>query len=382
MSKVLIAMDSFKGTLPATVACDIVAQAFSRFRPQITLSVKPVADGGEGTADVIVKACGGMFIQKTVTGPLMGMNVSAGFGLIDDDLTAIVEMANASGLVLLKKTQRDPLLTTTYGTGQLIRAARQKGVKHILLAVGGSATMDGGVGAARALGWRFLDGDGKDVPHGGGFLTSIQTIAPPPQSSEIPKMSVLCDVNNPLCGPTGAAHVYARQKGADDPMIELLEEGLSHLASLVKREIGVDIRDLPGAGAAGGLAAGAVAFMNGTLTSGLENVMECLNLSQEIEKADWVITGEGSFDHQSLCGKVVGVIAAESKKRNKKVGVIAGRVKLSEQACRQEGIETAIACAGADIDENYAAKHAQELLYKAAERFIEKMEIESQTQSS
>ena len=375
MPKVLIAMDSFKGTLSAPEACDIVAQAFSRFSPHTELSVKPVADGGEGTADVLIRACGGTFMDRTVTGPLMGMEVSAGFGLMDNPMTAVVEMAKASGLVLLEKKQRNPLLTTTYGTGQLIDAARCEGAAHILLAVGGSATMDGGVGAARALGWRFLDGCGNDVPHGGGFLTTIQTIVSPPRPTEIPEISVLCDVNNPLCGPAGAAHTYARQKGADDHMVALLEEGLSHLARLVKRDIGVDIRDLPGAGAAGGLAAGAVAFMNGSLTSGIEKVMACLNLSQEIENADWVITGEGSFDHQSLCGKVVGGIAAEAKRLKKKVGVIAGRVKLSEQACRREGIEAAAACAGDAIDDDYAAGHAQELLYKAAERLIKIMKV-------
>jgi len=317
VSKILIAMDSFKGTLSAPAACAIVASAFKTLKPNVNLSIKPVADGGEGTADVIVRACGGQWFEQTVVGPLPEMKVSAGFGYSTDESTAIVEMAKASGLECLRENQKNPALTTTYGTGQLIDAACKQGAKRILLAVGGSATVDGGTGAARALGWRFLDQDGKDVSQGGGSLTQIRRMVPPQPPRNLPEIMVLCDVDSPLCGPTGAAMMFARQKGAEEQLIEQLEKGLLHLATLIKEQTGKDVQYLPGAGAAGRLAAGAVAFLGGRLTSGFATIRDCLNLQKEIADADWVITGEGSFDLQSLRGKVVGGITKEAVRLKK-----------------------------------------------------------------
>jgi len=257
--KVVIATDSFKGTLTAYEACQIIADAISESVPDIQLVIKPMADGGEGTAEAMIKAANGRWVPQTVMGPLPDMQVEAGFAWFDDDRTALVEMASASGLELLSTDQMNPLKTTTYGTGQLIKAALEYGARKILLAVGGSATVDGGIGAAIALGWKFLDYHDNSVPLGGAGLEKITKIVRPEKLGLVP-VEVLCDVDNPLCGEQGAAKVYAPQKGATPEMVEQLEKGLAHLAELVRKQLQRDI-NVPDAGAAGGLAAGAMAFM-------------------------------------------------------------------------------------------------------------------------
>ncbi|MCD6395362.1 MAG: glycerate kinase, partial [Planctomycetes bacterium] len=267
--KIVVAMDSFKESLSAETACDIVAGAIVSVRREVEVVVKPMADGGEGTARALIRACGGEWIAARVMGPLSDMEVEAGFAWFDADKTALVEMATASGLELLRAQQRNPLLTTTYGTGQLIAAAIEYGARKVYLAVGGSATVDGAVGAAGALGWTFLDDEGKELPLGGGQLGRLRKIIPPRQATGIP-VEVLCDVDNPLCGRRGAARVYAPQKGATPEMAEQLEAGLLNLAAVVREQLSCDIQDTPGAGAAGGLAGGAVAFMDARLISGVE----------------------------------------------------------------------------------------------------------------
>ena len=297
--KIVIAMDSFKGSLKTVEACRIIADALSDALPDAQIVTKPMADGGEGTAQAMLEAAGGTWIPQTVMGPLPEMQVEAGFVWFDHDRSALVEMASASGLQLLTEDQMNPMLTTTYGTGQLIKAAAEQGAERIMLAVGGSATVDGGVGAAMALGWRFLDGCGCDINLGGGGLGGIMTICDP-VDLKLPPVQVLCDVDNPLCGQDGAASVYGPQKGATPEMVEQLEAGLANLAELVRMNLGCEIETVPGSGAAGGLSAGAIAFMSAELVSGVETVMACCNFKAELESADWIITGEGSFDQQSL----------------------------------------------------------------------------------
>jgi glycerate kinase len=310
------------------------------------------------------------------------MQVDAGFVWLPDTSTALVEMATASGLPLLKPEQRNPLKTTTYGTGQLIKAAIDYGASHILLAIGGSATVDGGVGAATALGWRFLTSDGQDIGFGGGQLARIATIVVPVRSvparasRETPcgvttnvTVEVLCDVDNPLCGEHGAARVFGPQKGATPEMVEQLDAGLAHLARLVKEQLGRDIACLPGAGAAGGLAAGAVAFLNGRLISGVEAVMAQIRLPQAVAGADWVITGEGSFDEQSLRGKVVSGVVRVARAAGAKVAVCAGQVRLEPQKYRQAGITAAAACMEPGMELDDAIARGAELLDCAARRF-------------
>ena len=364
--KVVIATDSFKGTLKAYEACEIIAKAITEITPDAQLVIKPMADGGEGTARAMIKAMNGRWIGQTVMGPLPDMQVEAGFAWFDDK-TALVEMATASGLELLSCEQMNPLKTTTYGTGELIKAALEYGGRKILLAVGGSATVDGGLGAAMALGWKFLDSQDNPLPLGGAALEKITKIVKPENLNLVP-VEVLCDCDNPLCGEQGAAKVYGPQKGATEKMAEQLEKGLAHLAEIVSKQLGRDI-NVPGAGAAGGLAGGAIAFMNADVVSGIETIMAHSNLLTELESADWVITGEGSFDKQSLYGKVVSGILKSASQSHTRVAVLAGQVDIPQQEYEKIGIAAAISCRDENMSLEYALENSRELLYLAAQRF-------------
>ena len=376
--KIVIATDSFKGTLKADEVCEIIADAIRQLLPDVLVVTKPMADGGEGTARAMIKAANGRWIPRRVYGPLTDMQVEAGFAWFKDK-TALVEMASASGLELLSAEQMNPLKTTTYGTGQLVKAAVEHGAQKILLAVGGSATVDGGLGAATALGWKFLDDKENPIPFGGGGLEKLARIVQPDSSplrcaknGRPVQVEVLCDVDNPLCGEHGAAKVYGPQKGATPQMVEQLEKGLSHMAEAVRKQLGREIANLPGAGAAGGLAGGAVAFMDAALVSGIETVMARSHLSDELKSADWVITGEGSFDRQSLCGKVVSGVLKMARRSKTRVAVLAGQVRLSEAQWRQAGITAAFSAKpdGMPLDE--ALKNSRTLLFEAAKCFVDK----------
>ncbi len=366
--KVVIATDSFKGSLKADEACEIIANAIRECAPEIQLVIKPMADGGEGTARALIKAANGRWIRREVMGPLPDMQVDAGFAWFEDK-TALVEMASASGLELLCPERINPLYTTTYGTGQLIKAAMEYGARKILLAVGGSATVDGGLGAASALGWKFLDSSDKTIPFGGAGLEKIVKIIRPKDFNLVP-VEVLCDCDNPLCGELGAARVYAPQKGATDQMVERLDKGLAHLADVVRAGLQRDISNVPGAGAAGGLAAGAIAFMNAELVSGIKTVISYSNLHDELESADWIITGEGCFDRQSLSGKVVSGIVKLAAQSHIRVAVLAGQIKVQPQEYKKTGIVTAIPCKPDNMPLDEAISHSRTLLSLAAKRFI------------
>jgi len=370
--KVVIALDSFKGTLSSSQACEIVVDALRDKIKDVEYIIKPMADGGEGTTQAMIKAAKGQWIPKTVTGSLPDMQVEAGFAWFDDNKTALVEMATASGIELLKPDQLNPMKTTTYGTGELIKAALEHGAKKILLAVGGSATVDGGTGAASALGWRFLDNTGQPVPLGGAGLADIKKIERP-IGLNLPVVEVLCDCDNPLCGQHGAARVYGPQKGATAEMVEQLEAGLSHLAYIARDQLQKEIRDVPGAGAAGGLAAGAIAFMNASLVSGIEAIMKQSRLADAMQGADWVITGEGSFDSQSLQGKVVSGICRLAKDKGVKVAVVAGQVKVGKKECQAFGISESVACMTADMSLDYAIENNVELLIEATRKLANKI---------
>ena len=372
--KIVIAMDSFKGSLKAYEACHIVADVIAKTLSDVSVVIKPMADGGEGTAKAMIETAGGKWFAETVMGPLPDMQVEAGFAWFDDR-TALVEMAAASGLELLKSEQMNPLRTTTYGTGRLIKASVEHGATKVLLAVGGSATVDGGVGAAMALGWKFLDYKKNPVALGGGGLEKIaQIIRPEPSlllnhDGHPVAVEVLSDVDNPLCGENGAAAVYGPQKGATPQMVKRLERGLANLAKLVRRQLGKDIENIPGAGAAGGLAAGAVAFMDAVIVSGIETVMARSNLRAELETADWVITGEGSFDRQSLSGKVVSGILKMAQQTETRVAVLAGQVNIPESEYKKLGITAAVATKLDDMPLAEALKNSRTLLASAAKRF-------------
>lgn len=338
--KVVVAFDKFRGTLSAAGACHIAAASFSGRGAQVV--EKPLADGGEGTAESMLAANGGAWIPLDVTGPLPGMRVRAGFAWFPVTKTALIEMATASGLALLKPEQRNPLAATTRGTGELIDAAIRHGASSILLAIGGSATNDGGIGAATALGWRFLDAQDNELPPVGASLTKVAQIVPPPPR-QFPPVDVLCDVTNPLFGPQGAAAVFGPQKGATPAMVAELDAGLRNLAGVIARSLGRNVDALPGGGAAGGLGAGAVAFMSARLVSGITSIMQAYRLEDAIRNADWVITGEGAIDRQSLMGKVLSGVLNLARRHGVRVAVIAGRIDLSTDELRAAGVAHALA---------------------------------------
>ena len=366
---VVIALDSFKGTIKATEACTIVRRGILSVMPDAQILLKPMADGGEGTADALIAARGGKWISERVTGPIEGMQVEAGFAWFPDDGDALVEMAVANGLPLLHSSEQNPLRTTTYGTGQLLkRAFAQPGVLRVLLAVGGSATVDGGTGAATALGWQFLDAEEHPVEAGGGHLAEIAHIIAP-SHRDWPRVEVLCDVTNPLCGPYGAARVFAPQKGATPAMVDELAQGLEHLADCISDGLDGNIRNLPGGGAAGGLAAGAVAFMNATLVPGIETVITAAGLGKAMRGADWVITGEGRFDEQSLHGKVVSGVVDLAREWDVSVAVIAGSTTMTLDHRLPPEIKMIKSAQKAGMSTEEAIARAPELLFAAAQEW-------------
>jgi glycerate kinase len=310
--RVLVCPDKFRGTLTARQAAEAIEQGWRRERPDDVVDLAPLADGGEGTLDVLVppEAAGARRITRRVQGPL-GDPVDAEFGIRDG--TAVVEMARASGLDLLSPERRDPLRTTTYGTGELIAAALGEGASRLLVCLGGSATNDGGVGMATTLGGRFLGDDGAPIAPGGAALARLARIDLREAHARVRAVDVIgvTDVDNPLCGPAGASAVFGPQKGASPEDVVVLDRALAHLAAVAARDLAVDRSREPGAGAAGGLGFGLLAFLGARLRPGIEVVMDALDLRARISGADLVITGEGSFDEQSLRGKVAdGVLRA------------------------------------------------------------------------
>lgn len=310
--RVLVCPDKFRGTLTARQAAEAIGRGWRRERPDDVVDLAPLADGGEGTLDVLVppEVAGARRITRRVQGPL-GDPVDAEFGVRGG--TAVVEMARASGLALLSPERRDPLRTTTLGTGELIAAALDEGASRLLVCLGGSATNDGGVGMATALGGRFLSDEGAPIEACGAALAQLARIDLRPAHARVRAVDVIgvTDVDNPLCGPAGASAVFGPQKGASPDDVVVLDRALAHLAAVAARDLGVDRSREPGAGAAGGLGFGLLAFLGARLRPGIEVVMDALDLRARISGADLVITGEGSFDEQSLRGKVAdGVLRA------------------------------------------------------------------------
>jgi glycerate kinase len=369
---VVVAMDSFKGSLRAAEACEAVREGIVRAVPSARVVLRPMADGGEGTAETLMAARGGEWVPTSATGPLPGTRVEAGFAwLPESGPGALVEMATASGLALLAPHQLDPLRTTTYGTGELLSAATGRGARRLWLAIGGSATVDGGVGAAMALGWQFLDRDGRPIGLGGAELERIVSIVRPDPGlhAPLPPVEVLCDVDNPLNGDRGAARVFGPQKGATPEMVKRLEQGLAHLADVVQEYLSLDVGDVPGSGAAGGLGAGALAFLGAELVSGVDAVMHANGMDEAMASAGWVITGEGRFDRQSLHGKVVSGIVRIAGGTGTRVGVIAGSVEVPAEEWRAQGIHATLPCTPPRMSLEDAMALGRELLARAAERF-------------
>ncbi len=335
---VLIACDSFKDALDAENVCRAIARGLQRTHPGIETTELPLSDGGEGVLDILRKALALRNLSLEVSDPL-GRPVKASYGLSADGGTALVEMATASGLQLLTQAERNPLLTSTFGTGQLLADARARGAKTALLAIGGSATTDAGIGMAAALGWQFLYASGDAVKPTGGNLQRIAKIIPPPQAL-FDTVDVLCDVTNPLFGPTGAAWVYGPQKGGNQQNLAHLDEGLRHIAALVADQLGKPgVADVPGAGAAGGLGFGGMAFLNATLKRGIEMVLDLVGFDAAVKHADLIITGEGHIDGQSLQGKLIQGVCARAGKTP--VIALCGKLSASEADIRAVGLRSA-----------------------------------------
>lgn len=334
----VLAPDSFKESMSAKEVCVAMEKGLRKIYPAAHYIHVPMADGGEGTVQSLVDASGGEIHYKEVTGPL-GQKVTAKFGILGGGQTAAIEMASASGIHLVSQETRNPMITTTYGTGELIRECLDRGIRKIIIGIGGSATNDGGTGMAEALGARFLDESGAELPRGGGSLgrlASIDITALDERLQHV-QLIVACDVTNPLCGEQGASRVFGPQKGADPEMVQKLDANLAHYAELVKRQLRKDVSDLPGAGAAGGLGAGLMIFTQAVLQKGIEIVIEYTGLKDKLAGADIVFTGEGGIDFQTKFGKTPYGVARTAKARGIKVIAIAGYIGEGIEALYDEG---------------------------------------------
>jgi len=337
--KVVVAPDSWKDCLPAVRVAEAMAGGVRAAVLGAVVVSKPMADGGQGTVEAMVLATGGRFVTRNVTGPL-GAPVEATFGVLGDNKTAVVEMAAAAGLELVPREQRNPLKTTTRGVGELLVAAAEPGVERIIVGIGGSATNDGGAGVLAALGYRLLDVNGEEIQPTGGGLASLDRIEVSKRNQRVDSVTidVACDVTNPLLGPNGASAVYGPQKGADPATVEILERNLKRWAEILKRDLGKDVADVSGSGAAGGLGAGLLASTNAALKRGVALVVEAVGLREALEDADLCLTGEGSLDAQTAFGKTAVGVARECRALGVPCLVIAGAVKPPLEAIHHEGV--------------------------------------------
>lgn len=338
--KTVIAIDSFKGSLTSVEAGRACAEGIKRVYPDSENIIVPVADGGEGTVDALVAGLGGEKVKISVCGPL-GEKTQAEYGIIKDTKTAIIEMSAAAGITLVKDNERNPLNTTTYGVGEIISDAMERGCRNFIIGIGGSATNDGGIGMLQALGFGMLDKNGNNVPFGAKGIkevVSITTDEKNPLLSEC-NFSIACDVNNPLCGDNGCSAIYGPQKGADEKMVADMDSWLSDYAKKVKEVFPDADENYPGAGAAGGIGFAFMAFLNGKLERGIDIVLRAAKLEELVKETDVVITGEGRLDKQTAMGKAPGGIAAIAKKYDKKVIAFSGAVTNDAREVNKNGID-------------------------------------------
>ncbi len=364
----VIAPDSFKGSASAREVAQAIADGLRTALPDASYDLVPMADGGEGTVDALVSATGGQIVKVKVTGPL-GEPVDSFFGILGDGTTAVIEMAAAAGLALVPPERRNPMVTTTYGVGELIKAALDAGCRRFIIGIGGSATNDGGAGMAQALGVRLLDATGNEIGFGGGALAKLARIDASGLDPRVREAEFLvaCDVTNPLTGPNGASAVYGPQKGATPEMVAKLDANLRHYAALIRRDLGVDVETVPGAGAAGGLGAGLMAFCHAQLRRGVELVIEAVRLPERVQRADIVITGEGRLDFQTGFGKVPYGVAQVAKRFGRPVIAIAGQLGEGAERCREWGIDACFAITYKPMSEAEAMRETLSLLRRTAE---------------
>jgi glycerate kinase len=368
---IAIAPDAFKGSLTAHQVAEAMERGVKNADSDIETVLIPMSDGGEGTVQSLVDAVGGQIVTALVKGPLL-QEVNAFYGILEGGKTAIIEMASASGLPLITEKERDPLKTTTYGTGQLIKDALDKGCRKLIIGLGGSATNDAGSGMIQALGARLLDKNGDDIGFGGSALEKLYRIDLSGFDLRIKDCNIYaaCDVNNPLCGEEGASYVYGPQKGANKEIANRLDSNLEWFAKLIKEQLGKEIKDLPGAGAAGGLGGGVVAFLNGELKKGIDIVVELTGLKKKIEGADLVITGEGMIDYQTAFGKTPFGVAQTAKKQNIPVIAIAGSLGQDYQTLYQKGFDGIYSIINKPMSLEEAIRNGAKLIEEATESII------------
>lgn len=366
--RVLIAPDSFKESVSAHVAAEALAEGWKRAFPSAELIRLPLADGGEGTVAALVKATGGRLLHTLVSGPT-GKVLEAEYGFLGDGRTAVIEMAAASGLHLVPLDQRNPLVTTTRGTGDLILAALDEGARRLIVGIGGSATNDGGAGMAQALGFSLLDAEGNELEAGGGALRHLVKID---SSGRDPRLDacefvVASDVDNPLCGPRGASEVFGPQKGATPEAVLLLDRSLEHFANVIKSDIGIPVKDMPGAGAAGGLGAGLLGFARARIQPGFDVVAEACGLAKRIERADLVITGEGRLDAQTLHGKAPSGVARLAAAQGVPVIAVAGQLGPGHKELYEIGVTAMFSLCNGPMSLDDAVRNAEPLLKDCGE---------------
>lgn len=338
--KVVIAIDSLKGSLSSMEAGMAIKDGILAAKPDAEVIVKPLADGGEGTTDALIEGMNGERIDLTVTGP-MHTPVDAYYGYLKDTNTAVMEMASAAGITLVPDSEKNPLLATSYGVGEMINDAIQRGCRNFIIGIGGSVTNDGGIGMLKALGVRFLDENGKDAGEGGQALAKVARIDVSGMNPLLKEchIQVACDVNNPLCGENGSTYVYGPQKGVTEDMKKTLDEAMAHFARVTSETLENDYMNTPGAGAAGGLGYAFLAYTGAALTPGIELILDAVGLEEELSGADVVVTGEGRLDFQTAMGKAPVGVARLAKKYNAKVIAFAGSVTKEATACNKEGID-------------------------------------------
>ena len=368
--KLLFVSDSFKGSLSSEQTIALLTKAAEEIFPNCSCGGMPVADGGEGTAQAVVQAVNGRIQEADVQGPL-GEQAHAFYGQLDEK-RAVLEMACASGLPLVPEKERNPEKTTTFGTGELIRHVLDDGYRDISIAIGGSATNDGGMGCTRALGVKFLDKSGKELQGCGEDLIHVAEIDISGLDPRIlqSKITVMCDVTNPLCGKDGATWTFGKQKGADESMQERLEAGMQNYRDVIKRQFDIDLDQIPGAGAAGGLGAALLVFLHGELKSGIETVLELIDFDRKLEDVSLVVTGEGRTDWQSCFGKVVQGVGDHCKKKGVPVAALVGSMGPGAEKIYEHGICSIMTTVNGVMSLEEAMDHAEELYYAAALRLF------------
>lgn len=369
--KIVIAPDSFKGSLSAKVVADCIERGIKKIYAKAYIVKIPMADGGEGTVQSLVDGSEGNIKKVKVKGPLL-KEVEAFYGILGDGKTAVIEMAAASGLPLITKEERNPLKATTYGTGQLIKHALDMGCSSIIIGIGGSSTNDGGAGMVQALGIELLDQSGEEIGFGAEGLSRLHRVDLRNMDPRIKKCKITaaCDVNNPLCGPNGASHVFGPQKGADEEMIKVLDDNLSNFADVIKKDLNIDMKDVPGSGAAGGLGGGLLAFLSAELKRGIDIVIETTKLEESIKDADLVITGEGMIDYQTAFGKTPFGVAKIAKKYNIPVIAIAGGIGEGAETLYDKGFTSIFSIVDKPMELEEAIADASILLEKTTERIM------------